>query len=186
MSTTDDENRFFVLTGGPASGKSALVDALERAGYARSVEAGRGIIQDQMLIRGRALPWDDRTLFAELMLSWEMRSYHTAQHSTGPVFFDRGVPDVIGYLRLTGHPIPSHMRKAAETFRYNAHVFVALPWRDIFHQDRERKQDFDEAVRTYDALVVTYTEYGYNLIELPRVPVEERLLFVLQTIGQSS
>ena len=40
MLTTDDENRFFVLTGGPSSGKSVLVDALERAGYARSVEAG--------------------------------------------------------------------------------------------------------------------------------------------------
>jgi predicted ATPase len=185
MPTTDDENRFFVLTGGPSSGKSALVDALERAGYARSVEAGRGIIQDQMLIRGRALPWDDRTLFAELMLSWEMRSYHMAQPSTGPVFFDRGVPDVLGYLRLIGHPIPSHMQKAAAIFRYNANVFVAPPWRDIFHQDRERKQDFDEAVRTYDALVVTYTEYGYNLIELPRVPVAERLRFVLQTISQS-
>jgi len=66
--------RFFVLTGGPGSGKSALLDALERAGYARSVEAGRGIILDQQTIEGRALPWSDPTLFAEMMLSWEMRS----------------------------------------------------------------------------------------------------------------
>jgi predicted ATPase len=186
MVTTDNENRFFVLTGGPSSGKSALIDALERAGYARSVEAGRAIIQDQMLIGGRALPWDDRSLFSELMLSWEMRSYRIAQHCAGPVFFDRGVPDVLGYLRLIGHSAPPHMQRAAETFRYYSSVFIAPPWREIFRQDRERKQDFDEAVRTYDALLTTYSECGYKLIELPRVSVDERVGFVLQNIGQNS
>lgn len=180
------ESTFFVVTGGPSSGKSTLIDALERAGYARSIEAGRGIIQQQVLIGGRALPWDDRILFSELMLCWEMRSYRMAQHSAGRVFFDRGVPDVLGYLRLIGHSVPSHMQKAVETFRYNDRVFVAPPWREIFGQDRERKQDFDEAVRTYDSLVATYSEYGYKLIELPCVSVEERLRFVLQTIGQRS
>lgn len=49
--------RFFVVTGGPGSGKSSLIDALQKNGYARSVEAGRGVIQDQTTIGGRALPW---------------------------------------------------------------------------------------------------------------------------------
>ena len=40
--------------------------------------------------------------FAELMLSWEMRSYRMAEETTGPVFFDRGVTDLIGYLNLVG------------------------------------------------------------------------------------
>jgi len=70
---TNNTDRFFVLTGGPGWGKSTLLDALENAGYARSVEAGRGIIPDQMAIGGRALPWEDPLAFAELMLSWEMR-----------------------------------------------------------------------------------------------------------------
>lgn len=137
--------RFFVLTGGPGSGKSALLDALERAGYARSVEAGRGIILDQQTIEGRALPWSDPTLFAEMMLSWEMRSYHIAMRSSGTLFFDRGVVDVLGYLRLTGLPVPKHVRRAVETFRYKRHVFIAPPWKEIYTKDRERKQDFEEA-----------------------------------------
>jgi len=178
-----EEDRFFVLTGGPGSGKSTLIDALERAGYARSLEAGRGVIQDQMSIGGRALPWDDRTLFSELMLSWEMRSYRMARGSAGLVFFDRGVVDVLGYLRLIRHSALEHMHKAAEQFRYNRQVFIAPPWEEIFQQDQERKQDFNEAVRTYDALAATYTEYGYELIELPRVPIEERVRFVLHHAG---
>ena len=135
-----------------------------------------------MAIGGRALPWSDTILFAELMLSWEMRSYHIAEQSSGPVFFDRGVPDVLGYLRVLGAPIPDHMRRAAKTFRYDRTVFLAPPWREIFCQDRERKQDFDEAVRTYESMVAIYTELDYELVEIPRSPVEERVAFILRSI----
>lgn len=178
-----DTDRFFVLTGGPGSGKSTLIDALEAAGHARSVEAGRGIIRDQVAIGGRALPWNDRVAFAEMMLCWDMRSHHLARAQHGPVFFDRGVPDVMGYLRLIGQEVPAHIAKAAALFRYNITVFVAPPWPAIFGQDSERKQDFDEAVRTYEALVATYLECDYTLVELPRVDVARRLVFVLAHVG---
>ena len=180
-----EANRFFILTGGPGSGKSSLIDALTRLGYARTVEAGRAIIQDQVDIGGNALPWADQAHFAELMLSWEMRSYHSAQEHPGPVFFDRGVPDVMAYLRLVNLPAPAHVIKAASEFRYNRSVFIAPPWKEIFHPDRERKQDFDEAVRTYESLAFTYKELGYELVELPRVSVDERVQYVLRTIAEA-
>ena len=179
----NDCDRFFVLTGGPGSGKTTLIEALRRAGFATSVEAGRGIIRDQSAIGGPALPWRDQTLFAELMLSWELRSYQHAIEQPGPVFFDRGVPDTLGYLRLSGLPVPQHVDVAADRFRYNPRVFVAQPWPEIFAQDEERKQTLDEAERTYDALVGVYTELGYELVPLPLAPVETRLRFVLTEAG---
>jgi predicted ATPase len=99
------------------------------------------------------------------------------------LFFDRGAPDVLGYLRLSGVPVPGHVERAAAVFRYYRRVFINPPWREIFQQDRERKQGFDEAVRTYDVLVATYTTYGYELVEIPRVSVEQRVRFVLQSLG---
>lgn len=181
-----DHERLFVLTGGPGSGKSTLIDALERAGYARSVETGRGIIQEQTAIEGRALPWRDPVLFAEMMLSWELRSYRMATERGGLVFFDRGIPDVAGYLRLLYVPVPEHVHKAAQTFRYNRHAFIAPPWPEIYTQDSERKQTLDEAVRTYEAMVETYTRYGYELITIPRAPIEERARFVIENATKTS
>jgi predicted ATPase len=181
--STAQDQRFFVLTGGPGSGKTALIEGLARAGFARSVEAGRGVIQDQMAIGGPALPWQDRAAFAELMLCWEMRSWHMALAQAGPVFFDRGVPDVAGYLRLQGLPVPHHLEKAVHLFRYNRRVFITPPWREIFAQDRERRQDFDEAVRTWEAMVATWTGYGYELVEVPRAGVKERVRFVIGRAG---
>jgi predicted ATPase len=175
--------RFHVITGGPGSGKTNLIEALARAGYARTVEAGRAIIQDQLAIDGPALPWLDPLAFAELMLSWELRSYRMAEEMRDPVFFDRGVTDLVGYLTLVGRRVPAHIARAAERFRYNRRVFVAPPWPEIYTQDAERKQTPEEAVRTYEALVAAYSNCGYALVSLPLVSVEERVRFVLDDIG---
>jgi predicted ATPase len=178
-----NQERFYVLTGGPGSGKTTLLQALKRTGLATTPEAGRGIIQDQTVIHGPALPWKDPALFAELMLSWEMRNYHLANLETGPVFFDRGMPDLVGYLQLTGLPVPDHFRKAAENFRYNRKVFILPPWREIFSGDSERRQSFDEAQRTYDAMVEAYTNEGYELAIVKPGSVEQRAGFIRAETG---
>ena len=180
---TNSIERFYVITGGPGSGKTSLLDALEVRGFRRSWEAGRALIQQQVAIGGRALPWADRSLFAELMLSWEIRSYRCAEQVPCPTFFDRGVPDVVGYLRLVSLPVPDHVRKAVEILRYNTRVFLAPPWPEIFTRDEERKQDFQEAVRTYESLRVTYAEQGYEIHQLPLASIEDRVDFVLATAG---
>lgn len=178
----DHVDRFVVITGGPGSGKTTLLDSLSEEGFPSTLEAGRGVIQDQKTIGGSALPWTDPALFAELMLSWEMRSYRWAQQQRGMVLFDRALPDVVGYLRLAGLPVPAHVSTAAETFHYHRQVFIAPPWPEIFSQDAERLQDLAEAERTYDAMVETYTNLGYELVTLPRADVAARTAFVTRRI----
>ncbi|TDD13692.1 AAA family ATPase [Nonomuraea diastatica] len=168
---------YIIITGGPGSGKSTLVEHLGAQGFATREEAGRAIIQDQVAISGRALPWVDPELFAELMVSWDLRSYRTAA-GPGPVVFDRGLVDTIGYLRMLGRPVPRHLLTAAETFRYHRRVFAAPPWPEIYEQDSERKQSLEEAERTYEAIVRAYADHGYDVVALPRAPVEERAAFV--------
>ena len=177
-----DFERFHVITGGPGSGKSTLIEALARLGHAHSIEAGRAIIQDQTAIDGPALPGRDPLAFAELMLSWELHSHRMARRQTGPVFFDRGVPDMVGYFHLLGRPVPAHVTQAVERFRYNRRVFLAPFWPAIFRQDAERKQTADEARRTGEAMVSAYSSCGYELVPLPLVSVDERLRFVLADI----
>ncbi len=176
-------DRLFAITGGPGSGKSTLISALAQHSIRTMPEAGRAIIQDQLAIGGEALPWSDRRAFAELMLAWEMRSYRDALNLGGPVIFDRGVPDVLGYLRLSDLSIPSHVERAAQTFRYHHRVFVAPPWPEIFAPDAERKQSFAEAQVTYEVMVETYSTLGYSPIPLPLESVQKRVQFVLAEIG---
>ncbi|MCL8385287.1 AAA family ATPase [Xanthobacter aminoxidans] len=171
--------RLIVLTGGPGSGKSTLLDALATAGHAIAPEAGRAVIRQQMAIDGPALPWQDRAAFAEAMLAWDLRSYEEQTGRVSPVFFDRGIPDVAKYLSLCGLPIPRHISRACAVFRYDPLVFVAPPWREIYANDAERRQDWDEAVRTHAVMVDTYRGLGYETVDLPRTDVMGRAAFVL-------
>lgn len=171
-----------VITGDPGSGKTTLIDALAGQGIPHMPEAGRSIIQDQVNIGGDALPWGDRQAFAELMLAWELRSYREALNASGPIIFDRGIPDVIGNLRLSGLPVPAAARRAAEQRRYAQKVFIAPPWPAIFQQDAERKQTFAEAEATYHMMIDVYSSLGYELVSLPLAPVPDRATFVRELI----
>lgn len=82
--------------------------------------------------------------------------------------------------------MPAHVDNAARLFRYRSEVFIAPPWREIFGQDEERKQDFAEAERTYQALLATYDDYGYRLCEVPRLSVEARADFIEARIAGGS
>lgn len=170
--------RLTVVTGGPGSGKTSLINGLRAAGLTCIDEGGRAIIRDQVAIGGVALHTGDQRLFAEVMLAWEMRSFHDALAYDHVVVLDRGVPDLVGYHLLLGRAVPDHVNRAAETFRYAPQVFVAPPWPEIYSHDDERHQDFDEAVRTHDAMVEAYTRHGYQLITLPKADVSTRVEFV--------
>ncbi|WP_341782572.1 AAA family ATPase [Ectopseudomonas mendocina] len=105
-----------VLTGGPGSGKSSLLAALAQAGHSVSEAAGRAIIRNQQSIAGLGRPGRDPSLFAELMLAWELRAHRQALLAMkGPVFFDRSLVDIIGYLRLTDLPVGQHLLQAVRT-----------------------------------------------------------------------
>lgn len=182
----NNTNNLYIISGGPGSGKSTLIKALTERGLTAMPEAGRAIIQHQLSIGGTALPWADRALFAELMLGWDLRSYQEALLLQKPVLFDRGIPDVMGYLRLCELPVPPHIEKAANTYRYNLCVFMAPPWPEIFTQDKERKQSFEEAVATYNSLAAVYADLGYELLILPMGPVKDRVQFVLDRCLQSN
>ncbi|MDR0253497.1 MAG: AAA family ATPase [Brucellaceae bacterium] len=177
-------DHFTIITGGPGSGKTTLLNALHQRGYLHSQEAGRHIIQDQVRIGGKALPWLDPAFFAELMLSWEMRSHLLASETAAdkPYFFDRGMADIAGYLTLSGLPVPEHVHQAVQQYSYNKTVFIAPHWPEIYQGDTERKQSLQEAKRTFDAMAATYRAYGFTLLELPKAGVEARADFVLSQI----
>ena len=178
-----DSDRLFVITGGPGSGKSTLIDALAAVGVATSPEVGRAVIREQLAIGGNALPWGDQRAFAEQMVLRDVAAQREALASGAVTVLDRGVPDVAGFLRVSGQPVPAHIDAAARRCRYNSRVFIAPFWAEIFTGDAERKQTIDEARATFAVMVETYRDYGYDLVELPRALVVERVAFVRERIA---
>ena len=175
--------RLHIITGGPGSGKSTLIDALAEAGVATSPEVGRSIIREEVARGGDALPWSNHLAFAERMIDREIAARNAARASGRTVVLDRGIPDVVGFLRVSGLAVPPHIDRTAHACRYNSRVFIAPWWAEIFTGDAERKQTLGEARATFAVMVQTYRDYGYTLVELPRATVAERVAFVLRELG---
>lgn len=173
----------FVVTGGPGSGKTTALLELEKLGFPFLPEVARQIIQEQVRNHGNALPWDDRLRYTELMLERSIQSYRKHAHAPHTTFADRGIPDTLAYARLIELPHQQKIQDACNRLRYAERVFIMPPWREIYEVDEERKQDFEEALRTYDVLAKTYRDCNYDLIEVPRAGPLQRAEFILQTIS---
>ncbi|MCC6920087.1 MAG: AAA family ATPase [Alphaproteobacteria bacterium] len=174
---------YYIISGGPGAGKTTLIAALAAAGFATAGESGRAILAHQQAIDGPAQHTRDAALYAELMLARDMENHGALRGAAGPVFFDRGVPELVGYLEMMGHPAPPHFERAAARYRYNDTVFLAPPWPAIYAHDDLRKQSLGEAQRSYDVAAAIYPRFGYRTVELPRAGVGERVAFVQAVIG---
>jgi predicted ATPase len=177
-----ENDRLFVITGGPGSGKTTLLHELARRGFSCSEEVARQIIQEQVESNGDALPWGDTLRYTELMLTRSIEAFREHTPSSEIVFMDRGIPDAACYARLINLPLFAELRTACVTYRYNTMVFMAPPWEEIYTTDGERKQTYQEAIDTHRLMVAVYQEYGYQPIELPRVSPAERAEFVIAHI----
>jgi predicted ATPase len=165
------------ISGAPGAGKTTLLDVLQSRGYACVPEAARRIIQEQMQSGGSALPWQDTTAYIHLMLQDSIASFLQHQHAQHPTFFDRGLPDTLGYAQIIDLPNQCAIEEACILHRY-AKVFLAPPWRSIYTTDTERKQIFEEALTSFEAVVKTYNRCGYDPILLPLTTPNDRADFV--------
>ena len=172
----------YILTGGPGAGKTTVLLELEKLGYPYLPEVARQIIQEQVRVEGAALPWKDTTHYTRLMHERSVTAYKAYAANTKPTFADRGIPDTLSYARLIGLDDQGFLRQACDEYRYAPQVFIAPPWKEIYATDTERKQDFAEAIRTYEVLADTYRECEYNLIELPKASPQERANIILTHI----
>lgn len=177
-------DNFIVITGGPGAGKTALIRELEHRGYRCVDEAARELIAEQLDAEGTALPWKDKERYKQMMFDRSVEHYRHTEGGGGPVFFDRGIPDTLCYATLEGLQQTVEMKEYAEGLRYNKTVFLLPPWEAIYENDRERRQSWDEAVRTCAQMKQTYLDYGYHVVEVPPAPVAYRAELIIKTVTE--
>ena len=168
-----------VTTGGPATGKTTLITELNKLGYAVFPEAARSVIKQQITLSSDKVPWLDVSGFSQLVLNKQCHHFKMANNRLS--FFDRGIPDIIGYLNNANQPFFDSLINTAENYKYDF-VFILPPWKEIYKTDNERREDFFEAAKLFKAINDAYIRLGYQTIEVPKLTVKERIQFILDHI----
>ena len=173
-----------VITGGPGTGKSSIINELIKRGYVCFEEISRQVTLKAREEGVEQLFLTKPLLFSELLLKGREKQFNEANaHKSEIIFLDRGIPDVIAYMDYIGDDYPEDFINSCKDNTYDI-VFILAPWQEIFSSDSERYENFEQAVQIHHALLNTYKTYNYNLLDVPFDSIEKRTDYIINVINE--
>ena len=70
-------------------------------------------------------------------------------------------------------------------YRYDK-IFLFPPYKEIYENDNERVESFEESKRLYQYFIDSYNHYNYSAIIVPLDNLENRIKFILNCLHSSS
>ena len=169
-----------VLTGAPATGKTTVSQALEELGHQVFHEQAREIISDSLEKGSDILPWKDLMGFTDVVWNLRNEQYDSAVLGTKS-FYDRTVLDSYAYL-LKGNVEPLDRWVKDMNERRFDKIFLLPVWPEIHALDSERMETLEDCMEVEQFIIDAYEELGYELVVVPKIPVKERVAFILDRL----
>tara|TARA_Y100000589_G_scaffold332150_1_gene389719 strand:+ start:6375 stop:6881 length:507 start_codon:yes stop_codon:yes gene_type:complete len=167
------KNRKIIITGPPGSGKSTIIQALIKKKYTCFKEINPSNI-DNKKVR------ESKQLLSEFIFKKRLEDYHSAKNNL--TFFDRSTIDVIAYLNYWKLNHPHEWIKIIKNQNYFINVFYAPFWSEIYTTNNYRKENLKEAMLIDKFLRNLFLKFNFNLIELPKTNIENRIEFITNQI----
>jgi predicted ATPase len=174
--------RKFIITGGPNSGKSSLIDLLSKRGYCVLTESSRVIIEEMHIF-----PWDNQAVFCEVFRNVQIKRESELTGDT--ISLDRSLVDPIAYAEVAGVEINKAIHKDIEDAKYERRVFF-LEMLPNYITDDQRKDTPEQAAAVQKKLREVYQRLGFTLVDVPlfssdkEESLKSRLELILRVIAE--
>lgn len=171
---------WYIITGGPGSGKTSLITRLKYLGYNVVDEVASAFIK-----RGKKAgktaeqTRSDESKFQEEVLEEKVK-IEDATSANEITFFDTAIPDSIPYHIINNLRLSEKILEASQKRRYRG-IFL-LDQLPFFEKNGVRIEDEKIAGEISRLIYKEYCKLGYVVVRVPVLPLEERVKFVLERL----
>lgn len=174
------ENNWYVITGGPCSGKTTTLGVIEKLGYHVEYETARFWIE-QELKKGKTLEEmrQDEYLFQKKILELKIE-YEKKFPKDELIFIERGIPDTTAYYQQScGIKEDDLLKESLKKCHYKkVFLFELLD----YQRDYARLENEQEAKILEKLLEEAYSSLGMEVIRVPKMSVQQRVEFILKQL----
>jgi predicted ATPase len=173
------ETNWYVITGAPSSGKTTMVNMLRERGYATAIEQARHYI-DTQLVSGKTITQirENQLEFQRGILDMQLEEERLLDPDE-TVFLDRAIPDGLAYYRFLGLPPDRTLLDAMRDVSYRK-IFILDPL--PLAKDYARTEDESAQKKIHELLTEVYTSAPFPVVNVPVLPPEERVEFILRNL----
>lgn len=170
---------WYVITGGPSTGKTTVINMLAERGYKTTIEHARHYI-DTMRIEGHTVEEirNNKRQFQLGVLDMQIEQ-EAAIQPQDLVFLDRAIPDAMAYYQFLMLDYDEKLLNAVKNTSYKK-IFILdrLP----FTKDYARTEDEEDQKKIHQLIIDVYTSLGFPIVTCPVLPPNERVEFILNNI----
>lgn len=170
---------WYVITGGPSTGKTTLINMLNEKGYNTTIEHARHYI-DTMLDKGKTVDEirKNKIKFQQNILKMQIDQENSISKKQ-MYFLDRAIPDALAYYEFLNIEVDKLLNQAIKSCNYKK-IFILdkLP----LIKDYARIENKNDQTIIHDLITKVYYSLPFPVVRVPVLNPEERVKFILTNL----
>lgn len=179
MNKPKRDTNWYVITGGPSTGKTTVINLLAEKGYKTTIEHARHYIDTQKKT-GKTVEEIRENKHNFQMEVIELQIKEEKELSPNDiVFLDRAIPDALAYYKFLNLKYDHVLLQAVENVSYKK-IFILdmLP----MVNDYARTEDQEAQKVIHQLIKDAYESLPFPIVYVPVLSPEERVKFILDNL----
>ena len=170
---------WYVITGGPSSGKTTTVNLLRDRGYKTTIEHARHYLDTQRIYGMTVEEVRKNQMEFQLGVLEMQIEQENSLKEDDVVFLDRAIPDSLAYYRFLNFPPDKKLLDIlTKVFYKKIFILDRLP----LIRDYARQEDEAAQKTIHGLLTEVYESLPFTVVHVPVLPPIDRVNFILKNL----